>query len=90
MPQDLAGARGLAQRGQYHEFEKWALTLIAAEPGILGKKGADRGLDGNIYFGKTSRAIVSIKAGGNVSVPMIRDLRGVIEREPPRSASSWP
>ena len=34
-----------------------------------------------IYFGKTSRALVSVKAGQNVSVQMIRDLRGVIERE---------
>ena len=81
VPHDLAGARDLAARGQYHEFEKWALSLIAAQPGNLGKKGADRGLDGNIYFGKTSRAIVSVKAGANVSVQMIRDLRGVIERE---------
>jgi site-specific DNA-methyltransferase (adenine-specific) len=81
VPQDLAGARDLAARGQYHEFEKWALSLVNAQPGNLGKKGADRGLDGNIYFGKTSRAVVSVKAGQNVSVQMIRDLRGVVERE---------
>lgn len=81
VPHDVAGARDLAARGQYHEFEKWALSLIAAQPGNLGKKGADRGLDGNIYFGKASRAVVSVKAGANVSVQMIRDLRGVLERE---------
>ena len=69
VPQDLAGARDLAARGQYHEFEKWALCLIAAQPGNLGKKGADRGIDGNIYFGKTSRAIVSVKAGGERQRP---------------------
>ena len=81
VPQDLDGARNLAARGKYHEFEKWALSLIAAQPGNLSKKGADRGLDGNLYFGKTGRAIVSVKAGANVGVQMIRDLRGVIERE---------
>lgn len=81
VPQDLDGARDLAARGKYHEFEKWALSLIAAQPGNLSKKGADRGLDGNLYFGKTGRAIVSVKAGANVGVQMIRDLRGVIERE---------
>ncbi len=86
VPQDLAGARDLAKRGRddknyYFEFEKWALSLIAAQPGNLSKKGADRGIDGNIYFGKTSRAIVSVKSGDNVGVAMIRDLRGVIERE---------
>lgn len=86
VPQDLAGAQNLAARGRddknyYFEFEKWALSLIAAQPGNLSKKGADRGIDGNIYFGKTSRAIVSVKAGDNVGVSMIRDLRGTIERE---------
>ncbi|RFU13452.1 site-specific DNA-methyltransferase [Rhodobacteraceae bacterium W635] len=86
VPQDIAGARDLARRGRedknyYFEFEKWALSLIAAQPGNLGKKGADRGIDGNIYFGKTQRAIVSVKAGDNIGVGMIRDLRGVIERE---------
>jgi site-specific DNA-methyltransferase (adenine-specific) len=86
VPQDLSGARDLARRGRddknyYFEFEKWALSLIAAQPGNMGRKGADKGIDGNIYFGKTHRAIVSVKAGDNVSVQMIRDLRGVIERE---------
>lgn len=86
VPQDIAGARDLARRGRedknyYFEFEKWALSLIAAQPGNLSKKGADRGIDGNIYFGKTSRAIVSVKAGDNVGVSMIRDLVGTIQRE---------
>jgi len=86
VPQDIDGARDLARRGRedgnyYFEFEKWALSLIAAQPGNLSKKGADRGIDGNIYFAKTARAIVSVKAGENISVQMIRDLRGVIERE---------
>lgn len=86
VPQDLAGARDLARRGRedknyYFEFEKWALSLINAQPGNMGKKGADKGIDGNIYFGKTHRAIVSVKAGDNIGVSMIRDLRGVIERE---------
>ena len=83
VPQDIEGARDLAQRGKYHEFEKWALSLIAAQPGNLSKKGADRGIDGNIYFGAKheGRGIVSVKAGDSVGVSMIRDLRGVVERE---------
>ena len=81
VPQDLSGARDLAARGKYHEFEKWALALIDAQPGNLGKKGADRGLDGRIYYGKTGHGIVSVKAGENIGVSMIRDLKGVIERE---------
>jgi site-specific DNA-methyltransferase (adenine-specific) len=59
------------------------LSLINAQPGNLSKKGADKGIDGNLYFGARSegRAIVSVKAGDNVGVAMIRDLRGVIERD---------
>ena len=83
VPQDLEGARDLAARGKYHEFEKWALSLIAAQPGNLSRKGADRGIDGNIYFGAKheGRGIVSVKAGDTVGVSMIRDLRGVVDRE---------
>ena len=88
VPQDIEGARNMAARGRddknyYFEFEKWALSLIAAQPGNLSKKGADKGIDGNIFFGAKSegRGIVSVKAGDNVGVAMIRDLRGVIERE---------
>ena len=88
VPQDLEGARNLAARGRddknyYFEFEKWALSLINAQPGNLGKKGADKGIDGNLYFEAKheGRAIVSVKAGENIGVAMIRDLRGVIERE---------
>jgi len=83
VPQDIDGARDLAARGKYHEFEKWALSLIAAQPGNLGKKGADKGIDGSLYFSAKSegRAIVSVKAGDNVGVAMIRDLRGVMMRE---------
>jgi site-specific DNA-methyltransferase (adenine-specific) len=88
VPQDIDGARNLAQRGRkdsnyYFEFEKWALSLINAQPGNLSKKGADKGIDGNLWFGAKheGRAIVSVKAGDYVGVSMIRDLHGVISRE---------
>ena len=51
-----------------------------------GKKGADKGIDGRIYFhdrntgGKTKQIVISVKAG-KLHAPYIRDLRGVIERE---------
>jgi site-specific DNA-methyltransferase (adenine-specific) len=88
VPQDIEGARDMANRGRgdknyYFEFEKWALSLIDAQPGNLSKKGADKGIDGIKWFGAKAegRAIVSVKAGDNIGVAMIRDLRGVIERE---------
>lgn len=50
----------------------------------------DRGIDGYIYFTKTDggagrssteAAIISVKAGQRVGVAMVRDLKGVMERE---------
>jgi len=90
-PKDLASAVQLAQESR-HQFEWWALSLIQAQPisptdsgGKKGKKGADRGIDGQIVFiddraEKPKRIIVQVKSG-HVSASVIRDLRGVIERE---------
>jgi site-specific DNA-methyltransferase (adenine-specific) len=61
------------------------VSLIDAQPFAGKKKGADGGIDGLIYFRSdartTERAIVSVKGGDNVGVPMIRDLKGVLDRE---------
>ena len=82
-PTDLDGARDLASRDKY-QFQWWAISLIDAQPYGGKKKGADGGIDGLIYFRSdsktTERAIVSVKGGG-VSVPMVRDLKGVLDRE---------
>lgn len=83
-PKDIDGARDLAQRDKY-QFQWWAVSLVEAQPYAGKKKGADSGIDGLIYFRSgakiTERAIVSVKGGENVSVPMIRDLKGVMDRE---------
>ena len=82
-PEDLDGARDLARRDKY-QFQWWAVSLIDAQPFGGKKKGADGGIDGLIYFRSdartTERAVVSVK-GGAVSVPMVRDLKGVLDRE---------
>ena len=79
----LEGARDLARRDKY-QFQWWAVSLIEAQPYGGKRKGADGGIDGLIYFRSdartTERAIVSVKAG-TVRVPMVRDLKGVLERE---------
>ena len=82
-PTDLEGAASLAQENKY-QFQYWTLGLVGARPAEQ-KKGADRGIDGRLYFhddesGKSRQIIFSVKAGG-VSVPQVRDLRGVIERD---------
>ncbi len=82
-PVDHAGATQLAEDDKY-QFQWWALSLVHARPAEQ-KKGADKGIDGRIYFhddasGKTRQVIFSVE-GGHTSSPHLRDLRGVIERE---------
>jgi len=85
-PVSLPDAAQLATDDPY-QFQFWALGLVGARPAQTEqKKGADRGIDGNIYFhddprGKTKRVILSVKAGANVSVAMVRDLVGTVTRE---------
>ena len=76
-------AEALAAADPY-QFQWWALGLVGARP-AEGKKGADQGIDGRIYFhdgdtGKTKQIVLSVKAG-KLHAPYIRDLRGVVERE---------
>lgn len=82
-PKDYAGAAMLAAEDKY-QFQWWALGLVNARPAEQ-KRGADRGIDGHIYFyddksDDSKQIIFSVKAGG-VTVSQIRDLRGTIERE---------
>ena len=83
-PKDLDGARDLAIRDKY-QFQWWAVSLIDAQPFAGKKKGADGGIYGLIDFRSdaktTERAVVSVKGGDNVGVPMVRDLKGVLDRE---------
>jgi hypothetical protein len=83
-PKDLEGARDLANRDKY-QFQWWAVSLVDAVPYGGKKRGADSGIDGWRYMAAgrntVSRCIISVKGGENVSVQMVRDLRGVIERE---------
>lgn len=84
MPQDADAARELA-RNDKHQFHLWALSMIEAQPYKGGRKGADSGIDGYLYFkpdGKTTeRAIVEVKGGDNVSPQWVRALGQVVERE---------
>jgi len=84
-PVSLPDAESLAADEPF-QFQAWALGLVGARTAQSAKKGADKGIDGNIYFhddpqAKTKRIILSIKAGQNISVSMVRDLVGTITRE---------
>jgi site-specific DNA-methyltransferase (adenine-specific) len=83
-PVSLPDAQALAEQDKY-QFQWWALGLVGARP-TEQKKGADKGIDGQLYFhdeaegGKTKQIILSVKGGG-LKAQDVRDLRGVIERE---------
>ncbi|MFH1744394.1 MAG: DNA methyltransferase [bacterium] len=83
-PVSIQDAQVLAESDPY-QFQWWALGLVGARP-AEGKRGADRGIDGRLYFhegekkSKTRQIIFSVKAG-KVQASYVRDLRGVVERE---------
>ncbi len=82
-PVSLPDAAKLAHDDPY-QFQWWALGLVGARP-VDQKKGADKGIDGRIYFHeggeeKTKQIVLSVKAG-HVTVAHVRDLRGVVDRE---------
>lgn len=82
-PTSATDAAKLAGEDPY-QFQWWSLGLIGARP-VEEKKGADKGIDGRLYFfddgGSTAKQlIVSVKAG-KVQVSHVRDLVGVLDRE---------
>ncbi len=83
-PVSVPDAEALARQDPY-QFQWWALGLVGARP-VEQKKGADRGIDGRLYFhdepkdAQTKQIIFSVKAG-KLKLEYVRDLRGVIERE---------
>lgn len=68
-----------------YQFQWWALGLVGARPNEQ-KKGADRGIDGRLYFhdegtgGATKQIVFSVKAG-KITPAHLRDLAGVLDRE---------
>lgn len=85
-PKDTAGARDLALRDKY-QFQWWACSLVNAQPYKGKQKGADKGIDGLIFFTdivdgkpKTQKIIVSVKGGDHVGVTMVRELITVVQQ----------
>ncbi|MCC6685796.1 MAG: restriction endonuclease [Fimbriimonadaceae bacterium] len=82
VPQTADDARFLFQNDPY-QFEWWAIAMLGAQ-GKEYKKGADQGIDGIITFTDTPteyhRAVISVK-GGKLNATMLRDLKGVMQRE---------
>lgn len=84
IPADFASAAELAKTNPF-QFQWWANYLLGAHRLNEIKKGADRGIDGELFFpngpGRPyGRIIISVKAG-NTGPAHVRELRGVVERE---------
>ena len=83
-PVSLPDAQRLAEQDKY-QFQWWSLGLVHARP-VDQKKGADKGIDGRLFFhdegagGKTKQVILSVKAG-HTGPDHVRDLKGVLDRE---------
>lgn len=82
-PVTFSEAVELASKEPY-QFQYWALGLVGARTADQ-KKGADKGIDGRLYFhdeanGKTKQIIFSVKSG-HTSSPHVRDLGHVVTRE---------
>ena len=88
IPQDMVAARALANRDDDRvrkEFEKWAVMTYTNNRGVINeKKGADKGIDGVLYFatgrGKTERMVIQVKSGG-VNRGTIAAFKGDMQRE---------
>jgi site-specific DNA-methyltransferase (adenine-specific) len=81
-PVSVPDAQALAATDPW-QFQWWALGLVGARPAEQ-KKGADKGIDGRLYFhddGTTTKQIILSVKAGHTSSPHVRDLRGVVERE---------
>ena len=85
-PTSLPDAEQLAHDDRY-QFQWWAVGMVGGRlDESERKKGADRGIDGRLYFhddpkpGTTKQIILSVKSG-HIPANHIRELRGVIERE---------
>lgn len=82
-PASVSDARVLAEADPY-QFQWWALDQVHAR-GAERRKGADKGIDGRIYFtegdsGDVKQIIISVKAG-HTGRAHVHELRGVVDRE---------
>ncbi|MCL2054273.1 MAG: restriction endonuclease [Oscillospiraceae bacterium] len=88
IPKDLDSAKALSLKKDDRlrkEFEKWAILTYSNNKAMINiKKGKDYGIDGTVRIlespNKYRDVLFSVKSG-KVGSALIRDFRGVIERE---------
>lgn len=85
IPRDFQSAKRLAELNPY-QFQWWANYLFNPHALREQKRGADRGIDGDLYFPNGpgcpwGRMLTSVKSGENVGPSMIREFGNVLDRE---------
>lgn len=83
IPRDYAAAEAMFQRDAF-EFERWAVSLLGAEPNK--KQVGDKGIDGVGRFmldgkGSVGKFLVSVKGGKTITPAMVRDLQGTVKAQ---------
>ena len=82
IPVSVEQAEALFKQNPFH-FQDWIVERAGGFPS--SRKTADRGIDGWMYFElhdkELKEMVLSVK-GGHIRPTDIRDLRGVLEREP--------
>lgn len=83
VPHTLEGAVDLWQRDKHH-FQKWAIEQV--DGFVTSRKTSDGGIDGRLYFSlpdarDLKSMVIEVKGGKNVNKTVVRDLRGVLERD---------
>lgn len=84
IPRDFGSAVRLAQKDKY-QFQWWANYLVGVQALKEIKRGADRGIDGEMYFMNGPRGwgriLTSVKGGQHVGTKDVREFKAVIDRE---------
>jgi len=82
IPTSVDGAQELFNKDP-STFQNWFVERVGGFP--MQRKSADRGIDGRIYFETREglrEMMIQVKGGKHVRPTDVRDLRGVLEREP--------
>jgi len=82
IPTSVDGAQELFNKDP-STFQNWFVERVGGFP--MQRKSADRGIDGRIYFETRDglrEMMIQVKGGKHVRPTDVRDLRGVLEREP--------
>jgi DNA modification methylase len=84
VPADLASAEALADAAPYG-FQQWAVDELGCQIWNDGKKGADGGIDGEMWFfagpGSPGRLLVQVKGGKKSKVGSVREFARVMDNE---------